>query len=120
MAQILIVEDEEVLTDILADKLRKDGYEVATAKNGLEGLEKLKSGKPNLVLLDILMPKLSGFDVLEKMRSDPELLNTPVIIISNSGQPVEIDRALKLGAKDYLVKAEFDPMEVSLKVKKWI
>lgn len=118
MAKILIIEDEEVLLEVLSNKLKKEGYEVIAAKDGLEGLEKMKSEKPSLILLDILMPRMNGFEFLETIRQDPNFANVPVIIISNSGQPVEIDRALKLGAKDYLVKAEFDPQEVLAKVKK--
>lgn len=117
MQKILIIEDEEVLTDILYNKLKKEGYEVIVAKDGLEGLEKIKQERPDLILLDILMPRMDGFGVLETKKKDIEIADIPVIIISNSGQPVEIDRAIQLGAKDYLVKAEFDPQEVLIKVK---
>ena len=74
----------------------------------------------DLVLLDVLMPKKGGFEVLEEMQADPRLKKIPVIIISNSGQPVEISRALEMGARDYLVKTQFDPKEVIEKVKKTI
>lgn len=117
MQKILIIEDEEVLLDVLSNKLKKEGYEVAAAKDGLEGLEKIKQERPDLILLDILMPRMDGFGVLEAKKKDLGMADIPVIIISNSGQPVEIDRALKLGARDYLVKAEFDPQEVLIKVK---
>ena len=112
MKKILIIEDEEVLLEVLANKLKKEGYEVSIAKDGEEGLRKFKEEKPALVLLDIIMPKMGGFEVLREAIKDPSLAKIPVIVISNSGQPVEIEEALKLGAKDYLIKAEFSPEEV--------
>ncbi len=120
MKKILIIEDEELLLNLLRDKLSQEGYEVFTACNGEEGFEKIKEHKPDLVLLDIIMPKMSGFEVMERMREDSELKSILVIIISNSGQPVEIDRAQKLGAIDWLIKTEFDPQEVIDKVIKQI
>jgi len=114
--KILIIEDEEVLIDVLEKKLTYEGYEISVAKDGEEGLKKIKEVKPDIVLLDIVMPKMNGYEVLEVLQKDTKLAQIPVIIISNSGQPVEIDRALRLGAKDYLVKAEFSPEEVLEKV----
>jgi CheY-like chemotaxis protein len=78
----------------------------------------MRSGKPDLILLDIVMPRLGGIEVLEEMQKEPDLKKIPVIVISNSGQPVELDKAQRLGAKDWLVKTEFDPAEVIEKVKK--
>ncbi len=118
MSKILIIEDEEALLLMLAERLERDGYEPLTAKDGEEGILKMKEERPDLVLLDIVMPKVGGFEVLEAMQRDPELQKIPVIIISNSGQSVEIARAKALGVKDYLVKAEFDPEEVVAKVRK--
>lgn len=110
--KILLVEDEEVLLNLLAKKLSNEGYDVYTAIDGQEGLEKMKEIKPDLILLDILMPRKNGFEVMEEMNQDPELKKIPIIIISNSGQPVELERAKALGAKGCLVKTEFDPQEV--------
>ena len=118
--KILFIEDEEILIDLLQKKLGQAGYNVDIARDGEEGLKKMKEDKPELILLDIIMPKKGGFEVMEDMGKDPELKDIPVIIISNSGQPVEIDRAQKLGAKDWLVKTEFDPQEVIDKIKKQI
>jgi len=115
--KILVIEDEKVLLEAIAKKLQLDGYEVQTAADGEEGLNKIFKDKPDLILLDILMPKVDGFGVLTKLNSDPAYAKIPVIIISNSGQPVEIERAMSLGVKDYLIKAEFDPEEVIAKVK---
>ena len=116
--KILLIEDEEILINLLQKKLANEGYDISVARNGQEGLELIKEIRPDLILLDIIMPKMGGFEVLEEMQKDQELKNIPVIIISNSGQPVEIDRAQKLGAKDWLIKTDFDPQEVIDKVKK--
>jgi len=120
--KILLVEDEEIMIDLLKRKLSKEGYEVFVARDGEEGLKKMKEmePKPDLILLDIVMPKMGGFEVMEEMKKDEKLKEIPVIVISNSGQPVELDRAKKLGAKDWLIKTEFDPKEVLEKVKKQI
>jgi len=118
--KILLVEDEEIMINLLQRKLTKEGYEVSIAKDGEEGLKLMKEIKPDLILLDIIMPKMGGFEVMEEMNKDKELKKIPVIVISNSGQPVELDKAQKLGAKDWLIKTEFDPQEVIDKVKKQV
>lgn len=122
MKKILIVEDEKILADLLEKKLKESGYEVLLTRDGEKGLKVIQEQKTNLdlILLDIIMPKIGGFEVLEEMKKDPKLAAIPVIVISNSGQPVEISRALELGVKDYLIKTEFDPNEVIEKVKKQI
>jgi len=120
MKKILLVEDEEIMIDLLQRKLTKEGYEISVARDGEAGLKVMKEVRPDLVLLDIIMPKKGGFEVMEEMGKDPELKKIPVIVISNSGQPVELNRAQKLGARDWLVKTEFDPQEVVDKVVKQI
>ena len=120
MKKILIIEDEEILLGLLQKRLIKEGYEVFVALDGEEGLRMMGEIKPNLILLDIVMPKIDGFGVLEIMRADKKLKKLPVIIISNSGQPVELDRVKKLGVKDWLIKTEFDPQEIIKKVRKQI
>lgn len=120
MKKILLVEDEEIMIDLLQRKLIREGYEVLVARDGEEGLKIMKEAKPDLILLDIIMPKMGGFEVMEEMNKDEELKKIPVIVISNSGQPVELDRAQELGAKDWLIKTEFDPQEVIDKVVKQI
>lgn len=116
--KILLIEDEEIMVDLLTKKLEKEGYELSVARDGKEGLEMMKKGRPDLVLLDIIMPKMGGFEVMEAMNKDSELKQIPIIVISNSGQPVELDRAQRLGARDWLIKTEFDPQEVLDKVNK--
>lgn len=118
--KILLIEDEEIITELLKRKLTKGGYDVDVALDGEQGLEKMRNNKPDIVLLDIIMPKLGGFEVMERMHKDKELNDIPVIIISNSGQPVELDRAKELGVSDWLIKAQFDPQEVIEKVVKQI
>ncbi len=118
--KILLVEDEEIMISLLERKLSQEGYEILVARDGAEGLEVMKKTKLDLILLDIIMPRMGGFEVMEEMNKDKELKKIPVIIISNSGQPVELDRAQKLGAKDWLIKTEFDPKEVLDKVVKQI
>ena len=118
--KILIIEDEEIMLGLLQRKLTAEGYEVSVARDGDEGIRAMKEVKPDLILLDIIMPKMGGFEVMEEMNKDKELKKIPVIVISNSGQPVEIDKAQKLGAKDWLIKTEFDPQEVINKVVKQI
>jgi len=109
------MEDEKTLQGILEDKLEREGYDVAVVDDGIDGMKAIEEGKPDLILLDMLMPRMGGLDVLEKMHAE-NLSSIPVIVISNSGQPVEIDRALALGVKDYIIKVDFDPAEVVQKV----
>ncbi|MCR4322689.1 MAG: response regulator [Candidatus Azambacteria bacterium] len=115
--KIVLVEDEEVLLEVLESKLKKEGYEVFSAKDGQAGLDLIGAIRPDLVLLDIIMPRMDGLEVLAHLHNDAILSHIPVIIISNSGQEVEIEKAKALGARDYLVKAEFDPQEVLDKMR---
>ena len=117
MSKILIVEDDIFLGDVLMQKLKASGYEALLARDGVSGLKQLREWKPDLMLLDIILPQMNGYEVLEAKQKDPSISAIPVIVISNSGQPVEINRALALGVKDYLVKAQFDPEEVIVKVR---
>lgn len=120
MKKILLIEDEELIIKLLSKKLAAIGYDVALAMNGQEGIEKMRQNIPDLVLLDIVMPRMGGFEVMAEMKKDEKLAKIPVIIISNSGQPLELERAKELGAADWLVKTEFDPKEVADKIQKYI
>ncbi len=115
--KILILEDEEIILDLLSDKLSKQGYEITTARNGKDGMDMMEKEIPDLLLTDVIMPEKNGFDVISEMRQNELLRNVPVIIISNSGQPVEIDKAKALGVLDWVIKTEFDPQEIIEKVK---
>ncbi len=118
--KILLIEDEKIMINLLRKKLTGEGYDVTIARNGEEGLETMRELKPDVVLLDIIMPKMGGFEVMQEMKKDPELKKIPIIIVSNSGQPVELSKAKELGARDWLIKTEFDPQEVVDKVVKQI
>ncbi len=115
--KILIIEDETILVDVLSKKMEQEGYTVFSAQDGEQGLAEFEKVSPDLVLLDIVMPKMNGYEVLDALQQKyGKSKMPPVIIISNSGQPVEIDKALNLGARDYIVKAQFTPEEVMNKV----
>lgn len=116
--KILIVEDEQQLVELLSAKLIKEGYEVEAKYDGEDGLLKIRSWQPDLILLDIMMPKVDGYGVL--MAMNEENIKIPVIIISNSGQPVEIEKTKKLGAVDHLIKTDFNPTDVAKKVKSYL
>lgn len=118
--KILLIEDEELLISLLQKKLAEAGYDMVLARNGEEGLNSMRESRPDIILLDIIMPKKGGFEVMEEMAKDENLKSIPIVVISNSGQPVELDRAKRLGAKDWLIKTEFDPKEVLDKVIKQI
>jgi len=115
---ILIIEDDKFLRELIAQKLLKEDYGVSEAVDGEEGIRKIKEEKPDLILLDLILPGIDGFEVLTRMRDDPEISSIPVIILSNLGQKEDVERGLKLGAKDYLIKAHFTPGEIIEKIKK--
>jgi len=117
MSKILIVEDDRFLRELISRKLINEGYEVIEAVDGEEGLKRIKEEKPALVLLDLILPGMDGFEVLERVKSDPSTAQIPVIILSNLGQREEIERGLKLGAMDYMIKAHFTPGEIVEKIK---
>ena len=115
--KILIVEDDKFLRELIAQKLIKEGYEIAEAVDGEKGIKAVEEEKPDLVLLDLILPGIDGFDVLAKMKEDPKMAQVPVIILSNLGQKDDIERGLKMGAVDYMIKAHFTPAEIIEKVK---
>ena len=117
MKKILIVEDDKFLRELIVQKLNKEGYNVSEAIDGEEGIKKIKEKKPDLVLLDLILPGIDGFEVLTKMKEDSTLSSIPVIILSNLGQKDDVEKGLKLGAVDYLIKAHFTPGEIIEKIK---
>lgn len=114
---ILIVEDDFFLLNIYSTKFEGEGYKVFIAPNGQEGLELALSKKPNIILLDILMPKLDGFGFLKEIKKNKVAANIPIILLTNLSQKKDIDKGLSMGADDYLVKAHFMPSEVVEKVE---
>jgi len=115
--KILIIEDDKFLRELISRKLSDEEFEIDEAVDGEEGLKKIKERKPDLILLDLILPNIDGFEVLSKMKEDPQIAATPVIILSNLGQKEEVERGLKLGAADYLIKAHFTPGEIIEKIK---
>ncbi|KKQ41338.1 MAG: Two component transcriptional regulator, winged helix family [Candidatus Magasanikbacteria bacterium GW2011_GWA2_37_8] len=115
---VFLVEDDAFLSDIYSKKFTMEGFKVVTADNGEKGLADIKKKMPDIVLLDILLPKLDGFAVLEKLKADPATKDIPVILLTNLGQKDDVDKGLQGGAVDYLIKAHFKPSEVVDKVKK--
>lgn len=114
---VLIIEDDPFLLSMYVTKLEMAEYTVLQATDGKEGLDKVRSEKPDLVLLDVLLPEMDGFEVLEAIHQDTELNQIPVILLTNLGQKEDIDRGLELGAVDYLIKAHFTPQEVMKKIE---
>lgn len=115
--KILIVEDDKFLRELISQKLLKENFDIIEAIDGEEGVKKAKEDKPDLVLLDLILPGIDGFEVLSRIKMDPALAKTPVIILSNLGQREDVEKALKLGAIDYLIKAHFTPGEIIEKIK---
>ncbi|MFZ2970288.1 MAG: response regulator [Minisyncoccia bacterium] len=118
--KILVVEDDKFLIKAYNIKFTRAGFEVITATDGAEGLEMAKRELPKLILLDLMLPKIDGFEFLKRMAVDESLKNIPVIVLSNLGQQTDKDRALALGAKEYLIKADYSLDEIIEKSNKYI
>ena len=116
---ILLVEDEAMLANMYETKFKKEGYILLKALDGESGLALAKEHRPNLVLLDVIMPKMDGFTVLRKLREDEQTKKIPVILLTNLGQDEDIKKGQELGANGYLVKANLTPAEVVTKVKEF-
>lgn len=117
---ILLVEDDQFLQRMYTQKLTKEGMEVITAGDGEKALALLAQKIPDVVLLDIIMPKKDGFAVLAALRENPAWKAVPVILLTNLGEAEDVKRGRQLGANDYLIKAHFLPSEVVAIVKKYI
>jgi len=115
--KVLIIEDDEFLRELILRKVESEGFNVSIACNGEEGLKKIREEKPQLVLLDLILPNMDGFEVLTKVKEDEELSSIPVVIPSNLGQKEDIEKALKIGAADYLIKAHFTPSKIIEKIR---
>ena len=118
--KILLVEDDPFLSSLLKNRFQKESFNIILAQDGEEALISLKSGKPNLILLDIILSKKSGFEVMEEIREDPQLEKIPIIIISNLGQPEDVQRGYELGAIEYFVKAKTSIDDLVEKVKEFL
>lgn len=118
MSKILIIEDESALQKSLGDVLRKKGYEVFAALDGEIGIRLAKTKDLDLILLDLILPKKNGFEVFEELKKDSKLASIPVIVLTNLEKIEDVEKALQLGAKTYLVKANYSLEEVVEKIEK--
>lgn len=114
---ILIIEDDRFLRDLVSEKLKKEGYTIVTAIDGKEGLAKLASDKPALILLDLILPEVDGFEFLQRANESMGKAVPPVVVLSNLGSKEDVERALALGAKFFIVKANYTPDEIIAKVR---
>ncbi len=120
MAKILLCEDDVVLSDMYVKKFQLAGLDVTAAIDGEQGLAEMRKSKPDIVLLDIMMPKKNGLDTLKEIKEDPDLKDCYVVLLSNVGEQSYIDEGFSLGANQYLMKSNFTPGEVLEKVKGWL
>lgn len=114
---ILVVEDDDFIRDLFVTKLSSLGYKVEVAKDGRDALTKIKTAKPALVLLDLVLPKMDGFEVLSHVREDEAASAIPIVVLSNLGEPKDITKAKDLGARDYIIKANYTPSEIASKIE---
>ena len=114
---ILIIEDDEFFRGLVGKKLVSEGFNISVATDGKEGIEKAQQTKPDLILLDLVLPTIDGFEVLKELKEDPSTSLIPIIILSNLDKKENIERGLKLGADDYLVKSQFTLDLIIIKVK---
>jgi CheY-like chemotaxis protein len=120
MKKILLVEDEAALQKNIGGVLREEGYEIISAMDGETGFKLAKKEQPNLILLDLILPKMNGFEVLESLKADEKTKEIPVVVLTNLERMEDLDRALELGAKTYLVKTNYTLTEVKEKIKKML
>ena len=117
MAKILIIEDDPLMQRLYQKIFTFEKYEVETAADGEEGLDKARKTKPTLILLDIMMPKMNGLQVLEKLKADPDLKKIPVVMLTNLAGQKDAETALAKGAVKYIVKSEYEPKQVADMIK---
>ena len=117
---VLLIEDDRDTLEMYRTKLELDGYRVHVALDGEEGLERAKQLLPDIVFLDVRLPKKDGFEVLQELRRHGPTAETPVIILSNFGERDLVDRGLKLGALEFLVKAQTSPRAISEGINEWL
>lgn len=115
---ILFIEDESALQKTFGEILKQEGYEMISALDGEVGLRLAKDKKPDLILLDLILPRIHGFEVLKKLKEDRETKDIPIIVLTNLEEIGDVDKAIELGATTYLVKAQYSLEEVVQKIKK--
>lgn len=114
--KILVVEDDIFISDIYQVKFKQEGFEVAIAVNGLEALKILDNFRPDIILLDIIMPQMDGIETLKKIKNNDKLKNIPIIMLTNISEKEKVEESEEMGVNDYLVKSQFTPSEVVGKV----
>lgn len=114
---VALIEDDPLIAEMYTTKFIKEGYDIKHAADGFEGLELVKKEKPDIILLDIIMPKMDGFQVLQELRKEAAFKNTPVIMLTNLGQEEDVQKGRALGATDYFIKTNFTPAAIVDKVK---
>ena len=115
--KILLVEDDSFLADIYKTSIENSGIEVTYAKDGAEAIKEMIERQFDLIVLDLLLPKMDGFEILKKAKENIRFLNTPIIVLSNLTGEDDIEKALSLGAKDYFIKTRFEPKDIVKKIK---
>jgi DNA-binding response OmpR family regulator len=120
MAKILIIEDDPLIVKIYSTRLKADGYEVFSGENGEEGLKVAYEKHPDLIILDVMMPKVDGFEVLSKLRADQIFATIPILMYSNLNNEEEMKRARNMGVTEFLVKANLSPTQMVTKIKQYL
>jgi len=120
MPKILIIEDEKILAQMYKEKFEKEGFEVYLAFSSKEGLSLTKKERPDLILLDILLPKEDGIVFLKWLKNEPKISSIPVVVISNYDDPKTKKEAFELGVKEYLLKTDYTPQQLIEKIKKYL
>ncbi|MEK7576414.1 MAG: response regulator [Patescibacteria group bacterium] len=116
--KILLVEDDKFLIKLYSEKLVREGFEVSMAISGEEGLTKIEREKPDLILLDIILPQKNGFDILSEVKLNPHTKDIPVILLTNLGQDADIKTGMDLGAADYLIKTDFSINDLPERIRR--
>ncbi len=117
MKKILIIEDDTAMSGALSERLKAEGFEVSLALDGEAGLKLLETLRPDLVLLDLVLPRKTGFEILSELKKRKESANIPILVLTNLESPFDIERALKFGVKGYLVKANYSLSEIVKKIE---
>lgn len=118
--KILIIEDDPFFQKYFSTKLQENGFEVVVSADGEDGLNKIKEIKPNLVLLDMILPKKDGFEILKTLNTDNIIQTLPIIVFSTLGQETDVQKAIKLGAKDFINKSFFDFDKILTKINSFL
>jgi len=117
---LLIIEDDPLIVKIYSTRLKADGYDVYSAENGEDGIVLIREKKPDVIVLDVMMPRVDGFGVLEAIASQEDTKNIPVLVYSNLASEEEIARAKAMGAREFVVKADISPTEMVTKIKGYL